>query len=340
MTLIDRHRIHRPLDADADLGKFWYDIVAAWENDSARSQQRGLGPSEIGQCPEYIRAHVSGDYKIPEEGLKTAAFMGRAIGDLLEQVFGERVEAITQHQLTATLPRTQLVITGNADVIVPSRDTILDVKTKDEFATIRKEGASFQNLVQLSAYFIAAVAAGILTKGGLAVLLYVDRSGVEKRFMTASWTYEEALEYLAMAEENLVEVVQVLSKQNALAASGMAPAEVWERTEMDRAMLRNEKPSTCFAIQCGFREQCWGKTAQLPIGKIEDPNAIQAIRNYVDGRELKKDAENLMVTANRELGMLGVEGATEDGWVLSWRNTGRVDPDTQEPAKAISILKR
>lgn len=339
MPLIDRHRIHRKLDEDQDLGKLFYQIVGDWENESARSMQAGLGPSEIGQCPEYIRAHVSGDYRIPEEGLKDAAFMGRAIGDLMEQVFGERVEAITQKQLTATLPTTKLVISGHSDVIIPGRDCILDIKTKAEFATVTKEGASFQNLVQLSAYFLAAVEAGILTKGGLAILLYVDRSGRESRFLTVSWTYEEALEYVSMAEQNLQEVVRVLAKQTALAKQGVAPAEIWDRLEMDRALLRNEKPSTCFAIQCPFREACWGKTATLPVGPIDDPNALQAIANYVDGRELKKSAENLMVTANMTLGKMGIEGVTPDGYVLSWRSTGRRGPDG-EVQTAISILKR
>lgn len=315
----------KAVDEDRVLANYLNQVVTDWDNNRPRSQQVTLGPSELGGCREYIRATVMNDPGLPETGFKAAAFMGTAIGDLVERVFGEILGAITQREITTYLPRTKVTVAGSADAIIPPQVVeipdspvkviltsgfVLDVKSKDGIAEIERYGASIENLVQISAYLVGAVDAGLLSKSSYGVLLYLDRSGSTKRFATVTIDYDEASRWIDLAEERLMDVQEVIAKGS---------------PEEDRWALRDKSPAWCFAIQCPFRENCWGGSEHRPTGKIVHPDDLEAVARYVRGRDLEKEGAELKAAANKSLA--GVVGITPDGTTVSWTGTGRRDPD-------------
>jgi hypothetical protein len=324
----------RAVDEDRQLADFLNNEVASWDNDRPRSQQVTLGPSELGGCREYIRATVAGDPGLPETGFKAAAFMGTAVGDLIERVFGERLGAILQREVHIQMGRTGITVAGSADAIIPAQvieipdspvkvilqgGMVVDIKSKDGLAEIEKYGASMENLIQISVYLVGAVAEGLLSKSSYGVLLYVDRSGGTKRFATVTIDYDEATRWIDLAEERLMDVDEVLEKGS---------------PEEDRWALRDKSPSWCFAVQCPFRENCWGGSEHRPTGQITHPDELEAVARYVAARDLEKQAAELKAAANKSLA--GVAGITPDGTTVSWTSTGRRDP-TGEPAMRLDV---
>jgi len=326
----------KAVDDDRQLADFLNNEVASWDNERPRSQQVTLGPSELGGCREFIRATVAQDPGLPETGFKAAAFMGTAVGDMIERIFGERLMAILQREVSIQMGRTGITVAGSADAIIPptvskrvakgsrvfeilAGGLVLDIKSKDGLAEIEKYGASLENLIQISVYLVGAVAEGLLSKDSYGVLLYVDRSGSTKRFTTITIDYDEATRWIDLAEERLMDVDEVLAKGS---------------PEEDRWALRDKSPAWCFAVQCPFRENCWGGSEHRPTGQITHPDELEAVSRYVTARDLEKQAIELKAAANKSLA--GVAGITPDGTTVSWTSTGRRDP-TGEPAMRLDV---
>lgn len=315
----------KKIDQDRALADWLLGIVAEWDNNRPRSRQLTLGPSELGGCREYIRSVVENEPGIPEVGFKAAALMGTAVGDFLEQIFGEVVNAITQLEIETHLPRTGITVAGSSDAIIPptvmdlpnetlkllvAGGLLLDFKSKDKLATIEREGASLEHLIQLASYLVGAVKMGVLPPTAAAALVYVDRSGVDKRFDTVTMDYDEAVRWVDLAEDRLMDVQEVIARGS---------------QEEDKWALRDKSPSWCFAVQCQFRENCWGGSEHRPTGKIEHPDELDAIRRYVEARDDEKAAIARKAQANRDLA--GVAGLAPDGTTVTWTATGRKDPD-------------
>lgn len=316
------------VDEDRSLDNLFLQVVAGWDNSRPRSLQTTLGPSELGGCREYIRASVAGDPRTPETGFKSAAFMGTAVGDMIERILGLELDAILQTEITTNLPRTGITVAGSADAIIPAGKhellpggAVVDVKSKDGLAEIERYGVSMENLVQVSTYLVGAVQMGILGRDAVAVLLYVDRSGGTRRFRTSTVDYDAALRWVDLAEERLMDVQEVIDKGS--------PDE-------DRWAIRDKQPSWCFGVECAYRFACWEGSDHLPTEQITDPDQLEAIRRYVDGRDMEKDAASIKAAANKEMALLGVSGQTPDGTIVSWTRTGRTDPDG-EPIMRLDV---
>jgi hypothetical protein len=104
--------------------------IRDWTTKSDRSQQSDqglLGPSEIGACRAYIAHTIAGTERLPEEGIKLAAFVGEAVGELTERAvityLAKTIGPLAQQQvpLTARLPGLGLEISGHADLVVGPR---------------------------------------------------------------------------------------------------------------------------------------------------------------------------------------------------------------------------
>lgn len=315
----------KAVDRDRALADWLLNVVVDWDNNRPRSKQVTLGPSELGGCREYIRSIVENEPGLPETGFRAAAFMGSAVGDYLESVFVDAAAAITQLEIVCQLTRTGIVVAGSSDAIIPptvvdipntvlkeviAGGLLLDFKSKSGLATVEREGASLEHLVQLAAYLVGAVQMGVCPPTTTGALVYVDRGGNDKRFTTVSMDYEEALRWVDLAEDRLMDVQEVIARGS---------------LEEDRWALRDKSPSWCFAVQCPFRENCWGGSEHRPTGRIEHPDELEQVRRYVVARDDEKDAQSRKADANRSL--VGVTGITPDGTTVSWTPTGRKGPD-------------
>lgn len=300
------------VDKDRTFAELVQEAVIEHAAASERTQQKTLGPSQLGGCREFIRATLAGDPQAPETKMPLPAIVGTVLGDYIEAALKAKYpgKVITQHRVKAQLPVTQILIAGSTDAIMKDIDDqpnrLVDVKSKAGLGEIRRYGASRGNLIQLSTYFLALVQDGTLTENDLATLLYVDRSGREKEFETITIDFEIAMRWIGIAENGLDDVKRTLEMGS--------PDEV-------RWSLRDERPDYCFAIECPYRFACWGGSEHLPSNVIDDPHAIEAITHYVDARDDEKDAIERKINARGEL--KGIDGVTEDGWVVTWTGKER-----------------
>lgn len=288
------------------------------QSGSARSQQsasRVLGMSELGGCREYIRASVSGDEKTPERGLRWAAFVGTALGDYMEHTLASRPgsKAILQERLTLTLS-SGITVTGSGDVINPVPlvqydNTIVDFKSKDGLATIRREGFTSKEKIQISGYVVAAVQNGVISaEGAIGLLMGVDRSGKDKTSHTWTVDYAGALRWLEIAERRLDEVAEAMA------------------TGVTQGYLRDEPESRCWHLQCPFYKACWPEGVYQPVEPVESDFVVEQVELYKIGRKDAKVAADIQNAAKSEL--MGfqpvdpehppVSGVMPDGTTLNW----------------------
>lgn len=303
---------------DPEMEEELLDAFNSWSSDRPRTLQRKLGPSSLGGCREYIRATIAGDEGIAERprGLD-AASIGTMVGDSLESIFEGRIGVATQVHVSIQLAKLGLTVEGHSDMLWIERQRLFDLKSKNGLAEIEREGASLENVIQISVYTVGAVQNGTLPEGSSASLVYYDRSGTDKKFLIYTFTWEELLGYVEIAESRLAQVFEVLD-------AGSPDESRWG--------LRDKEPGMCFYTQCEFRLNCWGGADNwIPASTITTEAGLAAVAEYVRARKAAKDG----VAYQREAreGLRGVEGVTSvpiDGLVyaVSWkpgRNDDRLD---------------
>lgn len=309
---------------DLEIGKLVMDTVGEWQNNSARTQQstrRILGMSELGGCREYIRASIAGDPKAPGSRLKWPAFVGTAVGDFAERALEETLPGSeAQRRVTVKLPQSGIEVSGSTDSIMLDL-RLLDFKTRDGLEEVMRDGPPFKERVQISGYLTAAIAEGRLPAEATGHLVYLDRSGKNKKAHVWGLTAEEAADYLRQADERLLEVA------TALATGERAP--------------RDEPESYCWHIECPFYNACW--EGHQPTSEITHPDQIRAVEMYAEGRDMKKAGEKLQDNAkailNPDPERDPVEGNTPTHsikWTLSNRY-GRISQQIDVRARRTTI---
>ena len=291
------------------LAERYLQALKDFENAKPRNKQVRLGPSELGGCREYIR-NVMIDSPMQEADVwPTAAVVGTVLGTHLEQVAAEYMGAITEVPVTATLPN-GLKVSGHADVVIVEDNCVIDAKSKDGLAAVRREGASLENLIQISVYTLGLVQAGILTEGATAHLIYVDRAGNDQDLHEVELSWEDILGYIELCMERLDEVVQVQEQVDA------------GNVEFVRS-LRDKTPPFCYSpkVMCPFRDLCWKGSEWVPDEVINDPEVIQAVFLYDEARALEKDAAKVKAAQREKL--IGVSGVTPSGLSVTWTTGGR-----------------
>lgn len=276
------------------------------ENDKPRNKQVRLGPSEIGGCREYVRNVMIGTPMQDTGGVwPTAAVVGTLIGDHMEKVCAERMGALTELSVTTTLPN-GVKVSGHADIVLVEENAVVDCKSKDRFATIRSEGPSLDNLVQVSTYTLGLVQMGVLKMGATAHLIYVDRSGQEQTLEEVVLDWDTILRFVDKCVERLDDVLE--------AQDHIDKGEVeWARD------LRDKTPPFCYSerVLCPFRDRCWKGSEWKPNENIEDPEVIDTVHKFVAARD-EQDAATQRRMEMRER-LLEVSGLTPDGWSVAWR---------------------
>lgn len=257
--------------------------VKAWEDAKPRtvqSQQRVLGMSDLGGCREFIRATIAGDPKDNDNRVSWPADIGTWVGDGVETAVTSHVSgASSQGRLTVTLPKTGIQVSGSTDIKF-DRHTLVDLKTKDGTDTVRTEGPSLGNRVQLSGYLVAGIQAGELDEDAVGVLVYLDRSGRDVKPWTFTITAQEARGYLEAADDRLMDVAKAL------------------QTGEVATYLRDMPESWCFHTHCPFYTACW--EGYQPTGALTDFEEAD-VALYDKGRAMKKEAENIIRDAKTRL---------------------------------------
>ena len=275
-----------------DLADSVYEAMTEFQDSAPRTQQshaRVLGMSDLGGCREYIRATVAGEPRSTRRALKWAAAIGTAVGDWAEEAMkGMFPDAVTQETVTLKLKVNDdltISITGHLDVRI-GRTAIVDFKTKNGLAEVRREGASWENLVQVSGYLIGAHQMGLVDDDASGHLVYLDRSGADAKPHVVTITMERAHLILEATVERLQDVA------TALASGRFAP--------------RDKPESWCRNVGCEFYDACWA--GYTPTGVIEHPDEIKAVAEFVAARAAANEANQIRL-AKREA-LKGIEGVT------------------------------
>ena len=266
---------------------------------SPRTQQSNegrLGPSDIGFCRQKAALMTKGTLPTDSRDL-WAAGVGTAIhewaGAILKKAFPAWL--IEDHRVTAVLPRSGAEISGTPDIIVPSMNLILDIKTVDGFESVRRYGPSLNHQMQRHLYAMGALREGLLDPSAQVYVgnVYLDRSG---RTATPYVTIEPMSETLTEEADSWIEDVIYAVKNNEDANRDIAPA-VCERI-------------------CNFYMACRGG---LPVDESEpitDPEVINGIDMYVEGRDLEKRGKAMKREASSLLeGINGSDGRFQVRWV-------------------------
>lgn len=268
-------------------------IVAHMDNSSRSMQadQGRLGPSDIGFCRQKAALMTRG---IPatDSTPKWAAGVGTALHNYIEAAIKEMfpdwlVGSIDGIRVTATLP-SGAEISGHPDIVIPHENTILDIKTVDGFAWIKREGTSQQHKYQRHLYAMGLIQAAILDESQPVYVgnIYFDRSGKQAEPLALV----EEIDWTLTAEIDAWVSDVIYAVKNNEDASRDIPAAVCERI-------------------CSHFTACRG-ALEIHEGAepITDPELVSAVQMYVEGRDLEKTGKQMRDEASIRLA--GINGAT------------------------------
>lgn len=359
---------------DTELEQRMLEAVIADRNSQPRSQQLQAGPSSIGFCRELLRATLFEPESVaePETNWATAAHVGSVMGDDLERIFGERIDALTQQRVTALFQHLGLQISGAIDLLFIDRNQVSDLKSAEDMGSVLydleknasiidtlleiwREGALYakhietpdggyeltevmlSKLAKLHYYVqVAIYVVGALQSGALT-------DGAEARlvFYDRSGSFQEFVA-LVITNEQLqmffdiaqYRIQQVVAAQEAYEGTGGNPAVI--------AHLRDQSPSFCFSpkVMCQRRMHCWGGSEWTAEDELRGAEVAAATDRYIAGRSMKKLGEGMMKTAKEEL--RDVQGRLPDGRMVSWVRGGStinvVETTAVAPAANAGVL--
>jgi hypothetical protein len=275
--------------------------LTSFMDNSPRSMQADegrLGPSDIGFCRQKAALMVKG-IEPTDSTPKWAAAVGTAVHNYVEAAIKGMfpdwlLGSIDNLTVTATLP-SGAQISGHPDIVIPSANTVLDIKTVDGFAWVKREGTSQNHKFQRHLYALGCVQAGLFdkTKPVYVGNVYFDRSGKE----ATPLTIVEELDPMLTDEIDAWVTDVIYAVKNGEDASRDIPAAVCERI-------------------CSHFTACRGALDTHEGGEpITDPELIAAVDMYTEARNMEKTAKQMKEEASTMLA--GVNGSTGD-WQVRW----------------------
>lgn len=290
------------LQTDIDLAVRTYGLSDAR---SLQSQAGIIGPSDLGFCRQKVNLMLQGveqsDAK-PIWPAQVGTAVHHYVAAALRSAHPEWI--VDSEKVTATFP-SGVSITGTPDVagiITALTDTemflVLDGKTKNGLSDPKRHGPSLNNRYQRHTYALGAIQSGLVPDGTQVLVgnLYLDRSGGE----TACYVQVEEFDDLLTNEiDEWIGDVTYARLHNEDAMRDV-PAPVCERI-------------------CEYFTVCRGN---LPVDEsepIRDAELRNAIRMYVEGREMKNQGERYMKDAKA---MLADINGTDGEWQVRWTEIG------------------
>lgn len=288
---------------------------------SLQSAQGILGPSDLGFCRQKAALMTKG---VPQSDSKPkwAAMVGTALHNHIEAALASTFPdwlfgSIHNLNVTATFP-SGAAISGHPDIVIPSDNVVLDIKTVDGFATIKREGTSQNHKFQRHAYALGCIQSGLFDESKPVMVgnIYFDRSGKENEPYVILEEFDPTLTDIIDAW--ITDVIYAV--KNNEDASRDIPAPICERI-------------------CQHYTACRG---DLPIGDdmefISDPMLLSAIDMYNEGRNMEKAAKQMKDEAAATLN--GVNGTTGK-WTVRWTqvNPTRVEAFDKQGYLRLDIRK-
>jgi hypothetical protein len=353
--------------------------VIADRNNQPRNKQAQVGPSAIGFCRELLRAGLF-ETDLPElvaeeTEWSTAAHVGTVMGDELERIFGERLDAVTQQRITTLLEEWGVSISGASDVIFVNDNQITDLKSTTDIGgviydmnknavaiarmlALRAEGLLFNHMIPTSGgeyeetvgllsrfaklHYFCQVATYV--KG--AIQAEILSEGAEGRivFYDRAGDYQGfvAIEISAEEIELFYDIAQVRIQQVVAAQDFLDKGA--DLGQMQKVFsLRDQAPSFCFSpkVLCPLRMRCWGSYEPSEDQLITSAELVSAADRYEEGRRLAKLGDGMKRAAKADL--KGVSGVFSDSRMLSWDRRGAISlvttaprPKTKTPSEGAS----
>lgn len=275
--------------------------LTAYMDNSPRSMQADegrLGPSDIGFCRQKAALMVKG-VDATDAPPKWAAAVGTAVHNYVETAIKNMfpdwlVGSIDGVRVTARL-QSGAEISGHPDIVIPSENTVLDIKTVDGFQWVKREGTSQQHKFQRHLYAIGLIQEGTLDSSKPVYVgnVYFDRSGKEQEPLVL---VEELDPMLDDEIDQWIGDVIYAVKHNEDASRDI-PSAVCERI-------------------CSHFTACRGALENHDGGEfITDSELLAAVDMYTEARNMEKTAKQMKDEASSRLA--GVNGST-GSWQVRW----------------------
>lgn len=304
----------------SDLANIISDALNDYENRSPRSQQATdgiLGPSDIGFCRQKA-VLVTRQVAPTDKTNKWPAMVGTALHNYIEFALAKTYPdwlfgSIDHTRVTATLP-SGAQISGHPDIVIPDRNTVLDIKTVDGFEWVKRNGVSDSHKYQRHLYALGCIQSGIFDEDKPVYVgnLYFDRSGKEQIPILHIEQFDSELSY--EIDQWIQDVIYAV------------------KTGEDSA--RDVAPAVCERI-CEFYTACRGN---LPVGDggdlIEDGLTLSAIEMYVEGRDLENQGKRMKKEASYALS--GINGIG-NGYQVRWTTINASKIDSYERPESIRL---
>jgi hypothetical protein len=276
--------------------------LSNYMNKSPRSVQSAegiLGPSDIGFCRQKAKLMIEG---VPQtdDPPKWAAAVGTALHNYIEAAIKKShpdwlCGSIDEIEVTATLP-SGVEVKGHPDIVVPSSNAVLDIKTVDGYEWIKRSGTSQQHKYQRHLYAMGLMQAGILDESKTVLVgnIYFDRSGKQYEPLVI---VEEMDVTLTNEIDSWIQDVIYAVKHNEDASRDI-PAPVCEKI-------------------CSHFTACRGELGmEQETIMIENQELLSAVDMYVEGRDMAKQADQMKKEAQAMLnGINGSTGTYQVRWV-------------------------
>lgn len=276
-----------------------------------QSREGILGPSDIGFCRQKA-VLVTKQVQPTDTPSKWAAMVGTAMHNYIEAALKAAhpdwlVGSIDKIRVTATLP-SGAEISGSPDVVVPSANAVLDIKTVDGFEWVKRNGTSSSHKFQRHLYAMGLVAAGILSsdKPVLVGNLYFDRSGKEPEPVVLTEEFDPTL--TSEIDSWVTDVIYAVTH--------------------GQDASRDVAAAVCQRI-CEFFTVCRGGELSVLDGAdiITDEPTLTAIDMYLEGDGLEKQGKKLKAEAKQHL--VGINGTSDKAQVRWVHVNPTVVPETQ-----------
>lgn len=202
------------MNADTYAADFLTDLRQADEISPrhAQSDARVLGFSDIGGCEERYRRFLAGE-PFTDTPEKMAAWVGTWVDTGIKQVRQRaNPHLLMDVRVQATLP-SGLRIPGHPDEINPDTPLVIDYKTADGLAAVRRLGPSTKHRIQRALQYLACLQSGVFTsEDGYVGNLYLDRSGNDTDVHVDLRPWREERDWIEYADQWYLRVLRHVQK--------------------------------------------------------------------------------------------------------------------------------
>lgn len=305
-------------ETEERLGKQIYAAIQESMHSSDRSQQAQqfrVGVSDLGYCSERLRRFLA--KQTPDETDMLAAFIGTWMGEGVERAVVRHLwpDAIIQEDLLISLSGDQgtYIIPGHPDIIVPSENVMIDVKTANGLEFVRRHGfEDVQKRYQRHLYGMAAIEKGWLTPEAQVGNLWLDRSASEKEPYLRLEPFDPQV--VAEATQWLDGVIYAWANEEAAA----------------------KEPPREMCTACGFYQDCRVLDTDVE-GLLTAPEVLTAVEIYDEALGMERQAKKMKAEVKDLLD--GISGSTGTH-LVRWISVGAAEVSyTRGGYQKMSITK-